>query len=281
MAAATPSIIDEEYNINPAQIASFKNNGHILLKNVISNKEINDYNPYFRDALRSLFDTTEQPDISEAGNNYDSFFTRITNLWQKSLEIKRFVFARKFARIASELLQVECVRLYNDQGLFKEPGGLATPWQQNLHFLPLDTEDVITMWIPIAELSEEMGSVTFASSSHKLGYLGSREDSVDTNDHYEEIIKKAELNKVSYTVDTGDALFFYGWTLYSSDANNGNKLREALAVTFYPDGTEILEPDNSFRRQHLRLFFPDKKPGDLAEGEFNPVLFSRQIKKTD
>lgn len=42
---------------------------------------------------------------------------------EKSEIIQRFVMARRFAKVAAELMGVDGVRIYHDQALFKEPSG--------------------------------------------------------------------------------------------------------------------------------------------------------------
>ena len=62
------------------------------------------------------------------------------------------MFAPRFAEVAARLLGVEGVRLYHDQGLFKEPGGGPTPWHQDGYYWPLDTERTITLWMPLVDV---------------------------------------------------------------------------------------------------------------------------------
>lgn len=66
---------------------------------------------------------------------------------------------------------VEGVRIYHDQALYKEPHGGHTPWHQDQIYWPLDTDKTITMWMPLVPISEEVGSMTFASESHRIGYI--------------------------------------------------------------------------------------------------------------
>ena len=50
--------------------------------------------------------------------------------------------------------------------------GVATPWHQDQFYWPLDTDRTITMWMPLVDVPPEIGSMTFVSGSHRLGYLG-------------------------------------------------------------------------------------------------------------
>ncbi|MEJ7661127.1 MAG: phytanoyl-CoA dioxygenase family protein [Hymenobacter sp.] len=91
------------------------------------------------------------------------------NLWRADEGVRRFVLARRFARLAADLLGVENVRIYHDQALFKEPGGGPTPWHQDQYYWPVDTTNTITMWMPLVDIDVAMGMLTFASGSHRQG----------------------------------------------------------------------------------------------------------------
>ena len=82
------------------------------------------------------------------------------NLWTHDERVRAFVFARRFARAAAELMGVAGVRLYHDQALFKEPGGGITPWHQDQFYWPLDTDAHVTLWMPLVRVTPEMGPMT-------------------------------------------------------------------------------------------------------------------------
>ena len=81
------------------------------------------------------------------------------------------MFARRFAATAAELLGVEGVRLYHDQALIKEAHGGATPWHQDQFYWPLPAGQTVTMWMPLVDVPDVVGSMTFGSGTHALGSL--------------------------------------------------------------------------------------------------------------
>src|SRR5687767_14817703 len=112
----------------PQYDTTLSRDGHVLLRGVASTTEIVEHRASIVDAARRL--SPENRDLEDR-DTYGKAFLQITNLWQKDDGVKRFVFEKKFAQIAAELLGVERVRLYHDQALFKEPGGGHTPWHQD------------------------------------------------------------------------------------------------------------------------------------------------------
>jgi len=63
---------------------------------------------------------------------------------------------------------VHGVQLYHDHALFKPAGGKATPWHQGQFYWPLETNHTITMWMPLIDVSQKMGTMSFASGSQAL-----------------------------------------------------------------------------------------------------------------
>lgn len=158
-----------EYPISPQQRAQYQRDGHILLRGVATHAEIAAFLPLVRAAVERL-NTETRP--LEARDTYGKAFLQVMNLWARDEQVRHLVFARRFARIAAELMGVEGVRLYHDQALYKEPGGGKTPWHQDQYYWPLDTDKTITMWMPLVDVSAEMGTMVFASGSQRHGYLG-------------------------------------------------------------------------------------------------------------
>ena len=80
----------------------------------------------------------------ENRDTYGKAFLKGMNLWSKDEGVRRFVLARRFAAIVANLLGVEGVHVYHDQALLTESGGGITPWHQDQHYWPLDTDNTIT-----------------------------------------------------------------------------------------------------------------------------------------
>src|SRR5947209_7477366 len=82
-------------------------------------------------------------------DTYGKAFLQIMNLWERDEAVRRFALARRFGKIAADLMGVDGVRIFHDQALYKEPGGGFTPWHQDHIYWPLDTNNTITLWMPL------------------------------------------------------------------------------------------------------------------------------------
>ncbi len=163
----------------------FRQNGHILTGNVLNAGEVAAYRDVIVDAANTY--NTEKRSMEER-DTYGKAFLQIMNLWRVDERVKKFVLARRFAKMAADLLGVPNVRIYHDQALFKEPGGGPTPWHQDQYYWPIDTHNTITMWMPLVDIDVDMGMLTFASGSHKNGVVFDYEISDESEDAFNKYV---------------------------------------------------------------------------------------------
>ena len=265
--------LDSLYGVPAERIAGFQRDGHVLLRGVASREEVGAYREIIL-AARQRFGA--EPTPLETRDTYGKAFLKGMNLWPKDEGVRRFVLARRFAQVAAELLGVDGVRIYHDQALLKEPGGGITPWHQDQHYWPLDTNNTITMWMPLIDVSPEMGVMRFASGSHRSGYLGDAPIGDESEQRFAEyILRNGYRIAPGVAMEAGDATFHYGWTLHGAPGNSTDRTREVMTVIWFADGARVTEPDNANRRRDLERWLPGLKAGDLAASELNPLVFRR------
>ena len=193
--AAVPRVLPDlssDYDVPAERIDEFGREGHTVLRNVCTSDEVAVYRPVIEAATRKH--TTETRPL-EARDTYSKAFLQVTNLWVHDDGVRRFVTARRFAKIAAELMGVEGVRLYHDQALFKEAGGAHTPWHQDQFYWPFDTEKTITMWMPLADLDPVVGSMTFATGSHRAGKLRGHAISDASEAEFARLVRDEQLSE--------------------------------------------------------------------------------------
>lgn len=250
--------------------AALWRDGHVLSRRVAAPEDIARDRLSICNAVERL--SSESRDLEDR-DTYGKAFLQITNLWRKDEAVKRFVFEKKFAQIAADLLGVEKVRLYHDQALFKERGGGHTPWHQDKYYWPLDTDKMITMWMPLVDIDDEMGIITFASGSHRPGLIDNVEISDESENIYDRYISenKFPLAKAP-EMKAGDATFHLGWTIHSAGPNRSAEMREVMTVIYFADGAKVTKPINEHQQADLDAWLGGRKPGDLAGTDLNPIL---------
>ena len=262
------------YRLSAETCTCYRRDGHVMLRSVCSADEVAAY----RDSIVSAaarFNRERRP-LNER-DTFGKAFLQTLNLWRKDEDVARFTLARRFARIAADLMGVDAVRIYHDQALFKEVGGGYTPWHQDQYYFPLDTPHTVTMWMPIVDISEDMGSLDFVSASHREGYMAKVETGDAGNDYYEPVIAKRKLPVArSGAMAAGDATFHAGWTLHRAGPNTSDRVREVMTVIYFADGARVTACDHVHREQDLKAWLPGQKPGELAGTHINPVVYRRR-----
>ena len=263
-------ILGRKYPISDDQMAQYQRDGHILLDDVLPAE----YIPPYHDAIvRTVAERNTETRALKDRDTYGMAFLQTTNLWEHSDTVKEYVMAKRFAGIAARLMGVERVRLYHDQALFKEAGGGITPWHQDQHYWPLATDKTITMWMTLADIDADMGTLRFASGSQVEGYLGDIPISDDSEAQLRAFVEQKGFTLAQADVmKAGWATFHSGWTLHSAPPNFSERMRPAMTVIYYADGTRVSALDNKNRVGDRDRWLPGTEPGGLAASALNPVL---------
>lgn len=220
--------IDDTYEVTDDQLAGFGRNGLILLRGVIGSEDLRPY----RDAILTVvMRHNEETRPLDERDTYGRAFLQVKNLWRLDETVACFVTARRFAAIAGRLLGVERVRLYHDQALFKEVGGGPTPWHQDGVYWPLDTTDTVTMWMPLVDVTSDMGGMAFASGSHQAPELAPYGISDEADTYFGRLVAEGGFPVSGpHAMAAGDATFHRGWALHRALPNEASTMREVMTV---------------------------------------------------
>jgi ectoine hydroxylase-related dioxygenase (phytanoyl-CoA dioxygenase family) len=256
--------------IASGQAEEFRKNGHTLIKGILTAEEAAVYRSVINEAAYKY--NTEKRKLEER-DTYGKAFLQVMNLWELDQQVKNFTLAKRFAKIAASLLGVENVRLYHDQALYKEPGGGFTPWHQDQYYWPLSTTNTITMWMPLMDINEEMGMLTFASGSHASGFV----ENVAISDASEALLEKHIKDKGfpisrAKSMQAGDATWHYGWTLHNASGNASGITREVMTVIYFADGAAVTVPQNEHQEADRQRWLAGLTPGTAAASALNPLL---------
>jgi ectoine hydroxylase-related dioxygenase (phytanoyl-CoA dioxygenase family) len=262
--------LDDFKELPAQQIESFRKNGHVLICNILSSEEIAAYRPVILHAAEQQ--NTEKRKLEER-DTYGKAFLQIMNLWMNDEDAKKFTLAKRFAKIAADLLGVENVRIYHDQALFKEPGGGPTPWHQDQYYWPIDTTNTITMWMPLVEITEGMGMLTFASGSQVNGSVFEHEISDESEQQFDAYVKdnQFQISRPAH-MNAGDATFHYGFTIHSAPGNESSTMREVMTIIYVADGAKITEPKHKWQENDLKTWLKSKPVGSFVDTEINPAV---------
>jgi ectoine hydroxylase-related dioxygenase (phytanoyl-CoA dioxygenase family) len=254
-------------------IDRFADLGHAVVRGLASPEEIEQIRPLIDQATDAL--RWDRRSLAER-DTYGKAFIQAANVHRHDPAIAAFLLSRRFAAVAAALLGCDGVRLYHDQALYKEPGGGHTPWHQDQVYWPVDTDQTVTMWMPLVDIPGEVGGMRFVDRSWQRGDLGGLEIGDASEEYFSALIEREGLECTSYApLGAGDATFHRGWTLHSAPANSSELLRAVVTVIYVADGASVatqIEPKQVLDHQ---LWLGGATPGSLIDGEANPVLWRR------
>lgn len=263
--------LDVETSVSKKQIIDFRAHGHIFMPSILNEQEVGIYHKVINRAATKF--NLEKRKLAER-DTYGKAFLQIMNLWERDLAVRQFTLAKRFGKIAADLLGVDRVRLYHDQALYKEPNGGPTPWHQDQYYWPLDTTNTVTMWMPLVDIKEDMGMLTFASSSHRNGVIGN----IPISDESERFIQDY-VNEKQYPIHretkmhAGDATWHYGCTLHNAPGNSSQTTtREVMTVIFFADDAKITEPINKHQENDRQTWLGGLPVGSQANSKLNPII---------
>jgi ectoine hydroxylase-related dioxygenase (phytanoyl-CoA dioxygenase family) len=262
-------LLNDRYDLAPEAVATFQNNGHVLLRGVAKPEEVAAFRPVVASAV-SRFNRESRP--LEERDTYGKAFIQVMNLWREDDDVRRFVLAARFAGVAADLLGTESVRIYHDQALVKEPGGGHTPWHQDAVYWPIDGTRCVTMWMPLVDITPEMGVMTFVNGSNSVA-LGDAAISDDSEAHFDSLVSRTAAKlSIPVSMSAGDATFHGGWTLHKAGANVSAITREVMTVIYFASDLTVQTPINEPQRRDLACWLPGLVPGDPAASELNPIV---------
>jgi ectoine hydroxylase-related dioxygenase (phytanoyl-CoA dioxygenase family) len=236
LSAELPALsgIDAPFKVDDATVQGFRKNGHAVVRGLASAEEIAEFAPPILAQERAL--AAKAPPLEER-STYFKAFLQGHNLWMRDPAIKPFVFSARFAKVAADLMGVPGVRLYHDQSLTKEPGGGHTPWHQDQTYWPLDTDDTITMWMPLVDVPADVGSMTFANQSHIRRDLGPWVIGDESEAAFSEMVEREGFSTSTHgPMKAGDATFHRGWTLHRAPANPTDLVRSSVVSRCFNSG---------------------------------------------
>ena len=267
--------LDVDYELTDSQIERFREHGHIMLPEVACSNSIENYRPVISKAVQDrreqAFGGVYDKPVEER-DTYFKAFVQIENVWETHESVRDFVLARRFGKLAADLLGADRVRIFHDQALFKEAGGGYTPWHQDQYYWPFDTDQTVTMWMPLIDCGLESGTLVFADGSHRWGAQAAIPISDDSENHFMRACREKNARLTANEMLAGDATFHYGWTLHKAAANSRDFVREAITVIYVADGARIIEPKREEHRGAILQFLGGLAPGELVDSKQNPVV---------
>jgi ectoine hydroxylase-related dioxygenase (phytanoyl-CoA dioxygenase family) len=266
--------LDRPYPLTAQQIADYRRDGFIKLKQVFNADELAHYGAEIT-RLTIALNTQTKP--LEERSTYDRAFLQVMNLWCESETVREFVFGKRLAGLAAALMEVDGVRLYHDQSLYKEPAGGITPAHADQYYWPLASDRTITAWVPLQAVPQDMGPLAFfAGSQHvefgrDLGISDESEHAITAN------MEAQGFRVVDEPFDLGEVSFHSGWTFHRAGPNRSTQPRSVMTVIYMDRDMRLKAPDNHMQQADWERWCTGAVVGEVIDTPKNPLLFESKL----
>jgi hypothetical protein len=254
---------DEPYNVPQDKINFYRENGFVVLKKVLNGFPLSHTQKVIRAAVL-LKKESDKRELAEK-TPYEQSFLQCGFLCWDYPAVKDYVFGKRFAGIAKQLMGAEGARLWHDQALFKEPKGRQTPVHQDSSYWPVSNpEQTTTMWMALSKASIKNGCLYFYPGSQKWD-----REYVDIFKNPHEPEKTKENKKIYTPLEEGDVTFHSGLTFHGTEENQTFNMREGMTVIYIADGNKF---DSSDERNATHKSCEGLKHNDVINTKYTPKL---------
>lgn len=262
-------ILNQRYLLTEEQIDFYGKNRFIKLKNVLDENTLAHFNRVISNKVEEL--KNDSTPMAER-DTYGKAFLQLFNLWRTDPEIRKLIFSKRIGQIAADLMQVEGVRIYHDQALFKEAGGGITPWHADQFYWPLSSDKTITAWIPLQVTPLSLGPLEFSAGSHVLHQGRDMKISDESESFLKEKLRINSFPHVIEPFEAGEISFHSGWVFHRAGANQSNQMRKVM-TTIYMDKQMVLKkPDNKNQQKDWETWCPGALVDEVIDTPMNPVI---------
>jgi ectoine hydroxylase-related dioxygenase (phytanoyl-CoA dioxygenase family) len=195
---------------------------------------------------------------------------KIDNAWWADDDLAALTHDTRLADIAATLMGVDGVRLWQDQLLWKPPGGPATTtvgWHQD--WASWDTvaseANFVTAWVAFDDVDDENGAVQMIPGSHTWGLLPGLSNffGTDRDAQLDALGDGREIEARSVVMAAGQVSFHHPLTFHGSGANTSNRMRRGLAVHFVDAAVTAVDKPGIWQHYNLAMF--RERGGEVGE----------------
>jgi len=211
-----------------------------------------------------------QPTLCLPPNPGDHDLRKIDNAWWADPDLALLATDATLGAIAAALLEAQSVRLWQDQLLYKPPGGpneTTIGWHQD--WASWDTVAshgaFVTAWVAFDDVDDENGAMQMIPGSHQWGLIPNASNffATDRDAQLDGLSDLHPGSPSSVVMGAGQVSFHHPLTFHGSGPNTSNRLRRSLAVHFVDGSVTAVSREGFWQHYNLKLF--QKRGGQLDE----------------
>lgn len=256
--------------IDEHDIRIFQDQGFLVMEDILSPAALSRYGAAVDAQVneRTVGDARSVEDKS----TYEQSFIQCMRLWETCPTVRELSCDPGLAGIAAQLLGTPSVLLWQDQALYKEPGGRETTPHQDQTFWPIGKAPLVSAWIPFDDVPVDGGAMSYVSGSHRKGGLRVV-DITHSTEPYNILDDPAlaELALETVTAKAGSVTWHHGFTVHQATANTRNETRRVFTIVYIASGYQRIKAWPVFPLDRAGVAV-----GEIMQGEGLPVVWPPQ-----
>ena len=210
------------------------------------------------------------PTLALPPNPTERDLRKIDNSWWADPDLASLATDPRLGEIAAGLLGATSVRLWQDQLLYKPPGGPSETnigWHQD--WASWDTvashDAFVTAWVAFDDVDDENGAMQMIPTSHTWGLVPGASNffGTDRDAQLDALGAHVPDEPASVVMSAGQVSFHHPLTFHGSGPNTSDRLRRSLAIHFVAAEVTAVSRPGLWQHYNLELF--RQRGGELGE----------------
>ncbi|MEL7313883.1 MAG: phytanoyl-CoA dioxygenase family protein [Cyanobacteria bacterium J06559_3] len=237
----------------PAQMAEFQAQGYLMLKNALTQEQVDEIVERLDPLFNTQFETGIYPDewSGRPGLSQPNATRQMTGMWRCDRTVAKYSLSGEIARLNAELMGWDGGRYGLDVCWIKPPNAPEVAFHRNNTYVEaINPSSIITCWIALSDCTAEAGTLEVVPASHHWNCTDTvRFLHAPRDDYRAPLVQAAEeagvdsFEAIPIEMAPGSAVFLHGNLWHGSGRNRTeNQTRRSFAVSTLPMQAEFRPP---------------------------------------
>jgi phytanoyl-CoA dioxygenase PhyH len=246
--------------IGAAEVEAFHRDGYIISPPIFGEEEVERFRAALHRVEAGEYRTGKRPALDLPIPPDPSALRKIDNAGWADPDLRALATDPRLGAIASALLDVPTIRLWQDQLLDKPPTGIDAGnigWHQDWDSwrTVASRDSFVTAWVALDDVDEVNGAMQVIVGSHGWGHVAGASNflGTDVDAQFAKLNDGRAAQARHLSMKAGQASFHHVLTFHGSGPNNSDRPRRSLAVHYMAGDLAAIDEGEGWRHYNLGL----------------------------
>jgi len=256
--------------VSEKQVDDYRRQGFVVIDQFLSPAELEHWRAVTQDAVDLRLSMSLQENNQAILNNqrdpdafYAQVFTQCLRLADIHDGMAELMFDERLGRLAGTLAQVDGIRIWHDQALFKPPYGNHTAFHFDNPFWSFYHKDAISLWVALDDATLANGCLWYLPGTHLEASFTAVGIGENLGDIFKAYPQWKKVEALPAACKAGSAVLHNGLIAHGAGANMTAYPRRAMTCAYMPDGSTFNGQQNVLPDDYYRTL----QVGDLLNDD--------------